>query len=190
MLHPIGWGVPGVEMKRFVLLALPFLLHVVLAQYAAAAEYAALKGKDSYVGGVLLFLNGDDAGGACAREFLPGICVSGLQDRWSWQAFLTTDLGADAMLLGGSADLILAHNFDDYDSENCEFAVWWLGAGASLLAYDDMYSDGQGVAVDGEELGLNVGMGYHWDELAFDMYVHYFPDGGSVMVSGGVSRAF
>ena len=177
-------------MKRFVLLALPLVLPVLLAQHVAAAEYAALKGKDSYLGGVLLFLNGENADGACAREFLPGICVTGLKDRFSWQAFWVTDLGADSMLVGGSADLILAHNFDDYDNKSCEFAAWWLGAGASVVAYDGMYSDGDGAAVDGEEIGLNVGMGYHWDELAFSMYAHYFPDGGNVMVNGVFARAF
>ena len=175
--------------------ALVFVITLLLAGAwtvrAQAATYAALDDRELEVGGVLLVFAGDDAGGGFARESLLGVSIGSLTDEIAWQAWLAHSWNEESALLGGQADLILAHNFESFDCENCsgeDFGLWWIGAGATLIAYQEMFESDQGVAVDGEELGVNLGGSYSWEQFTASLYVHYFPDSTATLISAGLAK--
>jgi hypothetical protein len=166
--------------------ALALLAFTIWPLTSWAASYAALEGGDMYAGGVLLVFQGDDAAGDSTSESFLGACVSGLNDQFVWQGFLALGLDDDATLLGGSADKLLAGNFDG--GLPAEAGVWWLGAGGTLVVYRDSFQSGDGLSVSGEELGLNVGTGYFWRSYIASVYLHFFPDSSNTMISASVMR--
>ncbi|MBN2081808.1 hypothetical protein JW859_06305 [bacterium] len=168
-----------------LLLALwPFASH--------AAEYAALEGRDFYAGGVVLVFFGENPAGDSARESFIGPSAGGLTDGLAWQAFMGFSWDDGATMFGGSVDAILADNFAECGAP-CQGeapAMWWAGAGGTLIAYQDLFETASGSSVSGEELGINVGAGYFWEDFIANIYVHFFPDSSSTLISASVMKAF
>lgn len=172
-----------------------FVLALLLALWPLAshgADYAALEGKEFYAGGILLSFFGENPAGESARESFIGVSAGGLTEDLSWQAFMGCSWDDDGRILGGSADAILLDNFAEC-SQGCEnepMSLWWLGAGGTVIVYEDLFDTVSGSSVSGEELGINVGAGYYWHEYVANFYIHHFLDSGSSMLSADVMRAF
>ena len=174
------------------------VLLLALATYplgAHAATYAALEGRDVYLGPVVLVFTGDDAAGDSESEFLPGLTVGGWAESCAWQVLCAGGVGEDALMLGGALDFYLVDNFDELACEPGQVCTsteqpWWIGAGPTLVIYRDMFEGDGDPGVDGEELGLNAGAGLHWKQGVGTILIHYFPADGHSMISGSVGFAF
>lgn len=164
------------------------------AASATAADYPALEGSEQYFGVVALSFTGDDVSGSSETDFLNGIRISGLLSNMSWQAFWAKGWSEDAMVVGGALDFYIAHNFENFTVDECNGCapegLWWFGGGPTVIAYRDMLLDAGGGAIDGEEFGLNLGAGYHWENIAMDAQVHYFPESQNTMLSIGIFHSF
>jgi len=173
------------------------LLAIVLATPAFAADYAALEGRELYLGGGLLYLTGDDPHGEDANEIIPAVKLFGLSDTWTWQVFLGASFDGGALAAGGAADYLLSHNFDDSSCcpttcgtcSSCEPDLWWIGAGPAVIAYQDMFTDIEGDSYDCTEFGVHAVAGMTRGNLALDLNVFYFLDTCNLMVSAGVATA-
>ena len=158
-----------------------FLIVAVCSLWAtsAFAQYSAL-GEDgeSYgptVGVTALGLFGDDAAGDSTSEFLVGIDLGGINDFIAWNVFWAT--GEEANAFGGSANYIVANNFEDCGGCGGNGA-WWFGPGLSLISVSDAFAgDGEtATGADFDALGLNLGVGYVMDDWSLDLRTHYFWD--------------
>jgi hypothetical protein len=152
------------------------------AQSYSALDGSAWEGPNVGVGGI--YLSGDDT------EFLPTVSVSGVTDYLAWQAFY--GFGSDSSIFGGSLDYIFANNWDD--CESCpETSVWWVGAGATIVSYSDLFLTGTGEAatgLDDTEIGANLGLGWTSGEWGLNLYLHYLPSNEIVGVQGGLTYNF
>jgi hypothetical protein len=179
-------------MKRLAIV-LSLLVATLWATESTAVQYAALEEMDLYAGvGTMIFM-GDDAGGAGSDELLFGINLNGLMDYLVWQAFWGASFNGDAMLAGGSVDYVLLDNFGGFDCEALsleDYLAWWVAAGPAFVSYRDMFEDAQGAGSDGEELGLNIGVGANRDGLAANFYLYYFPDSDNTMITAALTRSF
>ncbi|MCC7477318.1 hypothetical protein IT575_02570 [bacterium] len=176
-------------MHRLIAFVLVVMV-VVWGTTALAAEYSALdgtswEGPNVGVGGLLL--SGDGPGGDSDSEFIPTINVSGLCDYVSWQAFY--GFGSDASVFGGTVDYVFANNFDE--CETCPTGgVWWLGAGATLMSYSDLFVTGTTGGLDETEIGANIGGGWRSGDWGVDLYVHYLPSNEVLGFQGAVTYNF
>ncbi len=157
---------------------------------AFAAEYSALDGSawdgpNVGVGG--LYLSGDGPSGDSDSEFLPTINVSGLSDYIAWQAFY--GFGSDASVFGGSVDYIFADNRDECATCPTD-GMWWLGAGATLVSYSDLFVAGTTAGLDETEIGANLGGGWRSGDWGVDLYVHYLPSNSILGFQGAVTYSF
>lgn len=149
---------------------------------AFAGDYSALDDSGVFgpsVGLGAIVFSGDNGAGGSDTQFVPTINISGITDMIAWQVFYGSD--SDTSTFGGSADYILASNFDE--CATCpENGIYWFGAGLSLIDYSDLFFDGATAtaAVSDTEFGVNVGGGYRWDEWGFDAYLHYLVDSGTI----------
>jgi len=148
------------------------------ASLASAQTYGALDDTTTmgpYLGIGGLMMSGDNGAGDTDSAFLPTVNIAGITDYVAWQAFY--GMGSDTTVFGGSADYILASNFDECFT--CpELGKWWFGAGVTAMNVDQLYfDDNNATAAISETLfGGNLGFGYIWDRWAFNLYGHVLTD--------------
>ena len=161
------------------------------AALASDSDYASLGNDASNVaiGAGGIFLSGDDALGAKQTEFLPTVNVSGLAKDWSWQVFYA--FGDPQTVFGGSADYILASNFDDCATCGSSSGQWWFGIGPSLIRSENVFEDATGAnGMSCTCYGGNVGFGWASDHWNFQLYGHYLANSGDLAAQASINYTF
>ena len=163
-------------------LLVTMILGIVLfwASGAFAQSYSALEDDPLYgpwlgVGGALL--NGTDE-----TEFFGTVNLLGLSDYVAWQFFY--GFNGDATAYGANLDYIFADNFDQ--CEVCPDNLYWLGAGASFISYQDafMTNGDANTAIDDDDFGLNLGGGYIFGDWQVGFFLNYYLDTEDFMGQG------
>jgi hypothetical protein len=157
------------------------------ASMASAQTYGALDDSTTmgpYLGVGGLMMTGTNGSGDNDSEFLPTVNLSGITDYVAWQAFY--GMGSNSHVIGGSADYILASNFDECFT--CPaLGKWWFGVGGTVMSTSKLFfSDTDASAALDETLfGGNLGFGYIWDRWSLNLYGHVMTD-SQLAIQGSV----
>jgi hypothetical protein len=172
-------------MKR----VLPMILCAcaLLCASPALAQYAALEDlpMQPTFGAGLVYFNGDNATGMNSDQWFLTVNGQVQTDKYIFNLFLGTDPEAGGFIYGALADYILSTNSGALMEEAT--GDYWLGAGATVIGFSDLFPTDADGGVSQLDFGPNVGLGFEFNGLKLNLNASYLLDTENTMVSATVN---